>query len=377
VAQSAGASVAALAVVGAVTAVAWLGHPVVRAVNGFPGDVTRTLSESPTPTPTPTPPPVQPPAMPTTCAGQRLPVPAGAPASAIVTAVDPTGEFVGGRSYYPNNVRKLVLWDNGSVHAVNVDGFDMQINAINSSGVAVGSTFVGDGTSTRAFVIHGTTATLLPGDGAAALSINDSGVIVGTVPGGGRYVPVIWRSETAEPQPLPLPPGLTQGENYIIDDDGTVAGEMKGTASAVGTIVLWQPDGTPADLAGDYPMTDQHGQPLDVNEVMLLDYRDGWITIRLRDTGLDVVWNIHTRQTRWIDGSSGNVNRYGWTLSWRDGEPVLDTDQGVLGLPHVSGVTYQAHTAAVLTGLSDDGHTIVGYLSDDSPTLVPVIWLCT
>ncbi|MBL7258761.1 hypothetical protein [Paractinoplanes lichenicola] len=196
------------------------------------------LQEEPVPTPTTSTVAVAP--TPKNCRVTLLP--SRGISKALVTAGDPSGRYLAGRVYPEQGHAQTVLWKDGKLlPTVSMPGADASWDDINSSGLAVGSSF--DGDQQQAFTsFQGVTR--LPGGRSVAAAVNDAGVVVGML--GDPFadgVPVRWASPKAAAEKLPLPAGYTRGDARMIDEDGTIAGRIS-RGKGLGTGYLWLPDGT-------------------------------------------------------------------------------------------------------------------------------------
>jgi hypothetical protein len=290
--------------------------------------------------------------------------------------MDPTGRFVAGWPLAVDAINPPVLWDGGSPATIPLVGKAPRIYDINSSGVAAGTTDLGD-EGAKAFVIEDGVATLLNGQYVTALSINESGTIVGKFFADRHHVPVLWRPGSAEPEFLRMLRGLSSVGPIFIDDDGTIVAGMTGGAAVDGTVVLWGADGVPVDLGPQLPTALPNGDPVPPG-VTVVSYRGGWISLRLGET--PVLWNYRTGESRWLD-TPGPSNGNGWHVGDGPDGPVLDNgDGGLLSLPAVPDVIYGAFTTTDVVSLSDDGRTITGTINGAGPEdgdVIPVIWHCS
>jgi uncharacterized membrane protein len=308
---------------------------------------------------------------PTTCTLARLPVPDGVTMS-IVTAEDPTGHYIAGRSYPrggPANGYPIIIWHDGKPTVVTIPGNDQSLEQITPTGDAVGQSYLDSGIQVAWAYLQGSLRRL-EGTNAEARGINTAGAIVGKV--GAR--PVVWRTQFEPAEQLPMPPGTTTGEAYGIADDGTIVGTLQGNDGE--HAYVWRPDGSVSALpAPANPAGARFGE-----RVFVL--RDGWAG------GLDtyggsraVRWNLRTSAVTLVpalDISTEAVNRYGWTVgSDKQGYGVLQTDVGTVRLPPINKKVEP--TDNIASGISDDGRTIGGQavLANADRTIVAVVWRCT
>jgi hypothetical protein len=325
-----------------------------------------------------------PPAAPTQCKLAQLPLPDGR-IMALVTAGDPTGRFLAGRTYPAKGGQDgsmglhLVIWDRLRPTQVTMPGDDQSFQDINSHGVAVGSGWIGNST-TSFFYRDGKVGKLPDGDASEVRAINDAGAVVGTK----ADKPIIWRTVDQSPAVLALPSGVSVGKAFDIDEDGTVIGAVGPTDQPY----VWAPDGTGRALPVPSPpppssSTDPGAQAAGKkakggNPALLFNIRDGWVTGRVGDTAM--LWNLRTgavTQVPEIDVRADAVNKYGWQVGLtRQGKAILRSDAGPVALPEL-----YPHPGGTLTNIpntiSDDGTVIGGQSDDRSDTIRAVVWTCS
>ncbi|MEV4630458.1 hypothetical protein AB0J90_29760 [Micromonospora sp. NPDC049523] len=339
-------------------------------------------------------------APPTGCSVKRLPLPDKEPMS-LVTGADPSGRFIAGRTY-PEKQRAgypILIWDNGVPHRVVLPGADQALDDINSSGVAVGSGWLGDGP--HAYVYRDGKVSPLPAKGSAqARGINDAGQIVGVR---GEAVvgsqPILWPNASAQPVDLPLPGAGWVGQVAGIDEDGTVAGVVweiprnpgspasqdpgtpknprSGMSRASG--YLWLPDGSVREL----PKPTVQGQPAD--EFRPRSIRNGWIigtAVRYDENGDQAMTaaRYYLPTNEFVDFPTGAFgpdygNGQGWANgSLPDGRLALVTDTTTVELPLIE-PHKPMHGDRALT-MSDDGRIVVGQSEDSDNVIQAVVWNC-
>jgi hypothetical protein len=156
-------------------------------------------------------------APPTRCTLDRLPAPDNAP-MALVAGADPTGRYLVGHSYPKGGGYQAVIWHDGRGQNVMLPGdLEEQLEGVNSTGTAVGWSYVGDGdTGAVPYVYHDGKVSELPGvRRGSAYAINDAGAIVGDDDAGHA---LIWPSATAKPVRLPMPAGTSEAAAKDIDE---------------------------------------------------------------------------------------------------------------------------------------------------------------
>jgi hypothetical protein len=330
------------------------------------------------------------PTPPTSCAVQVLEMPAGQPPMSVVSGGDPSGRYVVGRSY-PGNSRtpRMLIWDHGKVTAVAMQGEDQLLRDITSTGVAVGTSYVGDGTETAAWVYRDGVMSRLIGRHAEANGINESGVIVGAV----NDRPALWRSATSQPTMLATPGGAWVGQAMGIDEDGTVVGVL-GTDLGTRTGYLWRPDGTAEKL----PTPQVRGKPATMYTADSI--RNGWVAgwARLdersggrptddskpaRGGGVGDIsyiaaprWNLRTGAVETPDGIqlAEAINRHGWMVGSGPG-PVLFAEGRTVRLP-APRADAGPQTSIVYT-VSDDGRVLAGQVELANGDPAGAMWRCS
>jgi hypothetical protein len=319
---------------------------------------------------------------PTRCVAERLPTPKGHGPKSVVTGGDPTGRYVLGRSYPGGGRDRLLIWEDGKVrHVVPIEGADPHLYDINTGGVAVGISFVGPyGKETEvAWVVTDGKAQRLKGQNAAAVGINEAGVIVGTV----DDQPVVWRTADSAPEILPGPPGKWIGSAGGIDEDGTIVGTFGGIGVPQSLAYAWSPDGTARELA---PVAADTG--LKPSGASAGSIRDGVVLggSHFEDarssTTVTTLWNLRTGEvtTRPDVFHADEANARGWTIGQSRAGPVLSSGTRSVVLPPAEGTRTGGPTEVFeVISLSDDGRTIAGYqdAAEGKLVVVAVRWRCS
>ncbi|AEV81552.1 hypothetical protein ACWT_0539 [Actinoplanes sp. SE50] len=314
---------------------------------------------------------------PTRCTVRQLPIPDGAPA-ALVAGADRTGRYLVGRSYPKENEWQPVIWQDGAASTVPIPGtFEKQLADVNASGVAVGWGFSSKTTSLP-YVFGNGQVTRLPGvTGGQALAINDRGAIVGD--DGSR--PVLWRSATAQPTRLPVPPGTTHAQATDIDQDGTVVGTIDDRIPYV-----WLPDGTHHPLS----LPDLDGEPV---EGRAFHISGGWVSGVVNTRGAAaglaaergeirvVRWNLRTGAATPVtafDKRADAINAQGWQtgIAAGGGGAVLVADGTTLPLSGLAPAG-DDRLAVIANAVSYDGRTVAGQADDAAGRIQPVVWTCS
>jgi hypothetical protein len=300
------------------------------------------------------------------CTVEQLATPSGQGPKAVVSGADPTGRYIVGRTY-PGKPT-TVIWVDRQPHLAAMPGDDPVLRDITSSGVAVGSSFIGD--KIAAWVYVDGKYTRLSGSGETeANAINEQRMIAGAV----RNKPAVWRSPTAQPTMLALPGSGWSGAAFGIDEDGTVVGSMSQKDGAR-VAAVWRPDGTVTQLAAPTA----HGGP--ANDYVADSIRNGWVSgwaafdrDRIRYIG-GPRWNLNTGAVHNSDGLFEAVNKQGWMV----GGSVLVTDDQTVQLPVPRGFETAPEVHAYT--LSDDGTTIAGQVSTRGGSVeqqpIAVVWTC-
>lgn len=317
------------------------------------------------------------PSLPARCDVTRLPT--DGVKKAIVTAMDHTGTYAAGRVYDTGERfdHPLVIWKDGRLAGtVRMAGSDQSLDAINSHGDAVGSSFVEDERQ-RPFAFVGGAMLELPGSGdGGASAINDAGRIGGVLDGR----PVVWETATSRPTPVPLPAGTSEGSVNGIAEDGTVLFTAGGYTEA--QAYLWFPDGKVRKLPLGpvvYP-----GEPERAGTGFWAEAISGdWVTGRIVAVeGSGMGWsgyryNLAEDRLEILPQAQSPtaVAANGW-VAVGDRAPALAGPDGSVPLEAYG---TQPETDYLISGISDDGRTIAGYSAppDDDVTNQPLLWRCS
>lgn len=372
---------AAYGVASAATALVLVGASVAVGAMRAPARHDQTIGTAPAtaattvpPPPSADPVPKDAPAAPAKCVIAQLKVPDGR-AQALVTAADPTGRIIAGRSY-PNRGTSgdyhVIVWVDRQPKIVDIPGDDQAINDINTAGVAVGLSFVGNGPAAWLYR-DGKVSRLPGGDGAEAYAINDANVAVGSR----DRRPIVWRSLDQPPIELPLPDGATNGEARDIDEDGTIVGYIEVNNSerpyvwtSSGGRELAPPPGMPADRGDGRGMLRAYG------------IRNGYVTgiAAVGAAGNSAVrWDLRTGEARvypqfFIRASM--ANRLGWQVGTdTQGRGLLVTDTRSVVLPDLV-LHKPGELKNIPETVSDDGKVIAGQSDDKNDVIHAVVWTC-
>ncbi|GID76047.1 hypothetical protein Ade02nite_46880 [Paractinoplanes deccanensis] len=305
-------------------------------------------------------------------------LPSGDIRKALVTSGDPSGRYLAGRVYPPSGVH-TVLWKDGVLQPrPPMPGADASWEDINSSGVAVGSSYSGE--VQYAYVSPGKSVTRLHGGEASAAAINDAGVIAGALGKPYEGVPAMWPSASAAPVELPLPAGYTAGAAEAIGEDGTIVGTVEKKATE-GTGYLWLPGGATRLM----PMPTVEGKRATLFWPDSLS--NGWVygraVLDLQEDGsrrfTSYRYNIATNKYEKLAtplGPPAIGAENGWILGTTGRyEPVLLAGKKVVQLPR-----YATMKEYQVTALSADGKTAAGYTTDTDDTEGvanrPLRWTC-
>jgi hypothetical protein len=318
------------------------------------------------------------PAAPTRCAGDRLPVPAGATESYVLDA-DPTGRYLVGVARTASRSWTL-LWDNGRLTVLDPPSAESDSVVVNSSGVVAGSGYQ------VAWVYRNGRFTRLPGPAVDVVDINEHGDILGTdrtreVNGGAskrptestQEQPVIWPSDA--PGTVRTLAGPDGADAAAIDDDGTVVGTRIADAWDSRGLV-WSPDGSLRELpvpAGFGPASAAHA------------VRDGWVLGWYQQAGQNSTvparWSLRTGEIRPLDALpyTTAVNRHGWVAGFvRDGAgfetPAILVDGRVVTMP-ADPQAVPSKEGPVAATISDDGRVVGGNLMTGEAGFA-VRWTC-
>ncbi|MGI5238899.1 hypothetical protein [Dactylosporangium sp. CA-139066] len=321
-------------------------------------------------------------AVPTSCKAEKLPIPDNV-TMALVTAADPTGSIIFGRSYPKGGDQQVLVWQDGRATKVAVPGADQAISAVNAAGVGVGNSWVDSGPV--AWLYRDGKVTKLPGgDGVTVAGINAAEVIVGNN-GTGR--PLIWSSPTAEPRPLALPDDATGGIASAIDEDGTVIGSIyttipggvQTTASdprgvRAGVAYAWAPDGTGRRLPAPAVVSGTGYGAFTI--------RNGWVIGVNRPAGAPASglrWDLATGTVETVPGFAtrpDTANASGWMVGTDpEGHGLMVAGDKRMQLPDP--FQHKPSTTSLLAvTISDDGRTIAGQADDPSDTIRAIVWRC-
>jgi uncharacterized membrane protein len=323
-------------------------------------------------TPTPSVTAAAPPAGPKNCKVTRLPTDGAK--KALVTAGDPSGHWLVGRTYPQGPSRPFVVWKDGKLVATGeTSGEDQSLEDINTKGVAVGYSF---DPGVRPYSYRNGKVTAMAGGEAVPTAINDAGVVVGAV--GPLYEgrPVRWKSVTAEPDRLPVPAGTEYGTATDIDEDGTILGTVS-AKNKEATGYLWLADGSTRRMP--LPVVDG------VKSTMFWPaaIRNGVVVGRsVTDAGDSRTfayfrYRLDTGRYERLPEGSGDPARVaanGWVLGEAQ-RPVVTTDKGVTTmLPKYAKA--KGRQDYLVSSFSDDGKVVGGYAIGDDIQNQPLMWRC-
>lgn len=318
--------------------------------------------------------------VPSSCTIERLGVPDGVK-MALISGADSTGSYLVGRSY-PKGGYQAVIWHNGQGAKVNLPGdLEEDLQAVNSSGTAVGWSYQGKSDADTGPVPYAYTngkVVKLKGGHGQAYAINDAGAIVGDV---GDHA-AVWTSPTAAPVLLPVPNGTQKSTATAVDVDGTVVGSLD-----LKVPYVWFADGTYQAL----PLPLINGKK--AVSARVFEIRNGWAigvadATELARSGKAkgaqgsmsaVRWNVRTGETKVVtgwDAMAENLNAQGWEIGITDqGRAALLAGGKRITLPELA-----EHDAGTLSTIpktiSDDGKIISGQSDDAADVIHAVIWRC-
>jgi len=356
------------------------GAAVVAATAAAAGGGALAVSSPPAPPPPPSPKvsvvPTSAPG-PIGCRVTRLPT--DGVAKALVTGGDPSGHYLTGRLYPGTSSRKrTVIWKDGAILAYPaLGGSDASFQDVNGRGVAVGSAYDG-GEKQHAYVYRDGAVTRLRGGEAAAVAINDAGVIAGNLGPGFAPVPGRWASAGANATKLPLPAGMAGGEVAGIAEDGTIVGTVA-PAHAEGTGYLWLAAGNGRRMP--LPTVDGRRATFFWPESI----GGGWVVGRAvfdtpdglrRFTSMRYTIGTGTYERLAADMNPPAIGApNGWILG-----TVLDTPAVLAGTKVVRLPAYQKHRRYVVSSFSADGRVAAGYSVDGGTDTrvgnLPLMWTC-
>ncbi|BEL09301.1 hypothetical protein Q0Z83_074920 [Actinoplanes sichuanensis] len=311
------------------------------------------------------------PAGPVGCRVTRLPT--DGVRKAVVTAGDPTGRYLAGRTYQPSP--GPILWKDGKIlDRPRLTGDDPRFADINSSGIAVGSAFIGE--RQQGYVYRDGRVSRLDGQEAVPAAINDAGVIVGSIGEVLEEMPVRWDSPDGAATPLPMPADLRSGTADSIAEDGTVVGTVATDSRATGSGYLWLPDGTgrkmdPPRIEGDVA---DYFWPESIS--------NGWVAGRAVDDSADGSRSFTSMRYRIADGTYHRlpqtvfpalIAENGW-VAGEAGPPLILAGSEVVELPR-----YRTLKEYQITYYSADGRRVAGHSTDSEADQVgnePLLWTC-
>ncbi|MFG1606840.1 hypothetical protein [Actinoplanes sp. NPDC049265] len=322
---------------------------------------------------------------PVSCTVSRLRPPDQAP-QALVSAADPTGRYIVGRSYPRSGGYQAVIWADGRGREVMLPGdLEESLTGVNSSGTAVGWSYQGAGEKAGPvpYAYTGGKVVRMRGpEHAEPRAVNNAGVVIGHTQTGGRVdqgAGLMWPSPTAEPVPLPVPPGTKLTRPNDIAEDGTIVGGLDFAKP-----VMWTPDGELHELP--MPLLDGK-QPATVAQAF--EIRDGWATgmagtSPLRTARADtrvyaVRWNLrdgHVEVIKQLREPADDINAHGWLVGTDlDGYAALVTGDRTIRLPDL-GRHRSDGTATIASTISDDGHLIAGQSDNSKGVIQAALWRC-
>jgi hypothetical protein len=337
------------------------------------------------------------PPLPKSCTLAALPT--GKYHSAEVGGGDSTGRWHFGLSNPVVNTgpqRTLVWHDGALVGDTPLPGFEVKLRGINSSGVIVGQAN-DKKTGIRPYFYRDGKFSPLKGGVGEAVAINDDGTIVGRLGDDAHPVPVRWRSADAEPERLRIPAGShINSHNLAIAPDGTVAGVVIRPAGQTpiwsSATYLWLPDGTTRQIKAPPPARDPTAA-LDP-----LTFRNGWLYAeQLIGEKQDTIVAIAGVQLLRYDPAGGTWQKIGddkinhaaqlpssarRVAHGGSPRPTVYVGAAVLQLPLTMPLADPEVDYATVESISDDAHTVTGWLSrgsggDPPQPDRPVIWHCS
>lgn len=312
-----------------------------------------------------------------TCAVTRLPT--GGVKKAVATAGDPSGRWAAGRLYSTKgHPTETVVWKDGAIdRRMALPGDDADIVDLNSSGAGVANGYI-DGEHQVAFRYANGDFTRLRGTDVGASAMNEAGVIVGGM-GDLATVPIRWKSATASPEKLPLPPGATEGGASDIADDGTIVGSAGPERKTTG--YLWLPDGT-----GHYLPLPKMRDGKRATAFAPQSISNGWVSgnaiLETPDSTsfTPVRYRIATGEYETFSTEiwqAGAVSADGWTVGEGRNSPVVADGARTAVLPVYGAKSKQpGDTSYDIRAISADGHVVIGYKAGPDLGNDPLMWTC-
>lgn len=301
------------------------------------------------------------------CTAKELPLPDGYPNQTYAGGGDPTGRYIVGRSYAKDGRPRLVIWDGMQPTMVAMQGSDQDFDDITTSGVAIGSSFIGHTEENDvSWIYQNGELKRLKGDNVQAIAINEKLTIAGRESLGHA---IVWRTPTSNPEKLPVPQDATMSEARAIAENGDIIGSIdypnRGPGKAMTDGVIWHPDGTTEVLpipAGYQPQ-----------RVWPSEFRGDWIGGRMLEHSgrlVNLLWNRRTGEVTAIfdPTATETVNALGWTAGF--GRDMKLPDGTTVALPKPDGSDGDADIRLI----SDDGKTVGGTLLGEVSHAVR--WTC-
>lgn len=323
------------------------------------------------------------PGMPSSCQATRLPT--GGYKSVQLTAGDSSGRWAMGVVTDPRvgdtAGQKFLVWHDGELAAeVSPPAGRLNVTDINASGVAVGF----DDGRTLPYVYRDGTFRRLTGGAAAAVAINDAGVIVGNLGRIGFGNPVRWPSPESAPEPLKTPPDALEADVRDVAGDGTVAGTIlprDGGSSFDEVGYLWAADGSGRRLVP--PVPDGLRNPRFHPQA----FRYGWLYgAVLVDGRRPLAYRYDPATDRWqkvaddyTRAQTGASSKEGVGAS-SAGRPAIFVNGDVLPLPVYNPLPKTTYDTYMIQSISDDARTTVGFAfnkrADVRMPMAPIRWSC-
>lgn len=316
-------------------------------------------------------------AVPSGCELEQLPYPDEYGMS-FGLAMDSTGTYLAGRGYPEDPMssyeRYLMIWEDGELTELDVEGGDQTISGINPSGDAAINTYIDDTIQTPMAYVDGEISELAHDEQGQTRDINDDGVIVGNLYDENlmETIPVYWETPDSDPVELEIPDSAENGSAAAIDGD-TIVGNVSSADIGDQVPVTWDLDGNISELAGPDEADEFLGHAGDI--------RGEWILGTLRLDGSEdtvvVRWNADGEAEVISDGSGAGINEQGWIVGYEETvQPVIWADDEVIELPILDDGEFANNQALAI---SDDGSTIIGSVDTDSEEvnqLAAAKWTC-
>lgn len=281
-----------------------------------------------------------------------------------VVGADPTGRYIVGSGRRANESEAHLLWTDGAVQELSGpsynDDYAIWLEAVNSSGVVVGNTQVGnDSIDPWSYEAGSYTDLRNETAGDWAVDINVDGDVVGFGWNGTTgEIPMVWPADDyANPQEIPSPAGVVV---RAISDSGAIIGyEEAGDGQSYP--YYW------ADATSEGERLEL---PAGVESASALDIAGDWAVGSFDQGGIR--WNLRDGSVEPLPGKATLVNSAG--DAGGVGGKIYRADGSTVELPLPDGETGSVDVAAVFDRDADSA--AAGTFEDEAGNTRPVVWTC-